>query len=367
MTDSYAATSNGWQRQTLPQLIEQAKTDIEANLPGANARLPNSNLQALAAMAAGAADEQLAAIAYFAEQINITTATGVHLERHGAEWGVTRKEATYATGPMAVSVAANTIVPAGSLFQTPSRWRVRTTAEMGSITAAILTIPTQALELGALGNLPTGTLFDTISPIAGVISSIVAAPGLAGGNPREGEEAYKQRILDRIQEPPQGGAAYDYRAWMLEYPGCTRAWVFPKEQGTGTVVCRFVMDETYLNGIPPAAEVERMTQWLDARRPVTAEVFVYAPVPRTIDVVVRDLSPNTPAVREAVDDELRDMLKREGVPGAMLYRSWFWEAVSIAAGSRHHHIDDPPDDFPLLIGQLGILGSLQFVFSPPPP
>jgi uncharacterized phage protein gp47/JayE len=125
------------------------------------------------------------------------------------------------------------------------------------------------------------------------------------------------------------------------------------------------MDDTYPDGLPPAAEVARMTEWLEVRRPVTAEVFVFAPTPLPIDVVVRDLQPNTVAVQNAVEDELRDMLFREGEPGAVLHRSWFWEAVSVAAGERSHTIDAPGTDIALQLGELGVLGTLDFVFTAP--
>ncbi|HSZ92361.1 MAG TPA: baseplate J/gp47 family protein [Acetobacteraceae bacterium] len=361
---SGTTSANGFQRRTIQELITQAQTDIEANLPGAFARLPQSNLDALSCMSAGMADEQLESIDYYAKQIHVTTATGVWLSRHGSEWGVFRKEATRATGTLRIAVAANTTVPAGSLFQTAARIRVRTTAVGSSVPAGTVDIATEAIETGPSGNLATGTELDTVNPVAGVTGAVVAIPGFAGGNPREGIEAYRGRILSRIQKPPQGGAQHDYEAWMLAYPGCTRAWCSPREQGSGTVVNRFAMDGTYQGGIPTAAEVARMTQWLDERRPVTAEVFVYAPTPRAIDVTVRDLVPNTPAVQQAVLDELNDMLLREGAPGEVMHRSWFWEAVSVAAGERSHTIDAPATDVQLLGGELPVLGTLDFVQTP---
>jgi len=372
---SDARSSNGFQRQTLPQLITTAQTDIEANLPGAVARLPQTNLAALAAMSAGMTDEQLEGIDYYAKQIHITTSDGWSLERHGAEWGILGREATRATGVMAaLVVSAPTTIPARTLFQTRERVRVRTTVALLAPGTGTFNIPMEALDTGPTGNLVAGTRLDTISPVVGVQGGEVIAPGFAGGNPAEGQEPYRGRILQRIQEPPMGGAGYDYRAWMLQYPGCTRAWVFPLEQGIGTVVCRFMMDDTYPDddGVPPPEEVARMTQWLDARRPVTAEIFVYAPAPRPIDVIVRDLNwPNggtePPAtIRQAVEDELRDMLYRQGAPGEIVYRSWFWEAVSIASGERHHHIDAPAIDVQLATGEIAVLGNLDFTFTPLP-
>ena len=354
---------NGFIRETLPTLIRHAQTDVEANLRGSNARLPQNNLDALCCMAAGMVDEQLEGLDFYAEQIHVTTATGVWLERHGAEWGIFRKEATRATGNLGATVTGAATVTAGSLFQTPARLQVRATQTVTAVGPGTLTVPCEAVLAGSEGNVAAGTLFDTVNPIANVTGAAVLAPGFAGGNPREGVEPYRSRILDRIQRPPQGGAWYDYRRWMLDFPGCTRAWVAPKQQGTGTVVCRFVMDETYPDGIPTAAEVERMVIWLDQHRPVTAEVFVYAPVPHAVDVTVRDLDPDTLPVRQAVEDELRDMLFREGEPGALLKQSWFWEAVSIAAGERSHTIVQPAGDVQLGVSELGVLGDLQFTAS----
>jgi uncharacterized phage protein gp47/JayE len=100
---------------------------------------------------------------------------------------------------------------------------------------------------------------------------------------------------------------------------------------------------------------------------LTAEVFVYAPTPFAIDVTVRDLHPTTAPVRQAVEDELRDLMYREGEPGGIMYRSWFWEAVSIASGERHHTLDAPAADIELPRGQMPVLGALSFVFTNPPP
>ena len=205
---SDARSSSGFLRKTLPQLIDMAKTDIEASLPGATARLPQTNLDALAHMTAGAADEQLSGVDYYSEQIFITTADGWSLERHGAEWGILKREATRATGVMAaLVVSAPTTIPARTLFQTRERVRVRTTVALLAPGTGTFNIPMEALDTGPTGNLVAGTRLDTISPVVGVQGGVVIAPGFAGGNPAEGQEPYRGRILQRIQEPPMGGAA----------------------------------------------------------------------------------------------------------------------------------------------------------------
>jgi uncharacterized phage protein gp47/JayE len=352
---------NGFFRRTLPELIEQAQADIEANLPGANARLAQSNLDVLAISAAGLADEQLDAIDHAARQIHVTTATGVGLGRHGSEWRVPRKDAQRSTGTLLASTSGPAALPSGSLFATETGIQVRTTA-VGVPVGPQLSAPIRAELPGVAGNLVAGTQLNTVNSIGGIVGAVVPAL-MIGGTDQEQQEAWRSRILDRIQRPPQGGAESDYVRWALEFPGVTRAWVFPREQGTGTVVVRFAMDDTYPGGIPTEADARALLAYIEPLRPVTAELFVYAPVARPIDVVVRDLVPRNEDTERAIADELADMLFREGVPGGTIAINWIWEAVSIASGVRTHKIDLPADDVILQVGELPTVGDINYVLS----
>ena len=136
-----ARSPDGFLRLTLQQLITMAQTDIEANLPGAVARLPQSNLDALACMAAGMSDEQLEAIDFYATAIHITTAQGWALERHGSEWGIPKREATRTSGVIQVTVTAPlTIVEYGALFQTRASHEtsVKSACKVGDDTVTVL-------------------------------------------------------------------------------------------------------------------------------------------------------------------------------------------------------------------------------------
>ena len=65
---------------------------------------------------------------------------------------------------------------------------------------------------------------------------------MTGGVEAENDDDLRARILQRIQNPPMGGAQADYVTWALAVPGVTRAWAAP-EQGIGTITVRFLMDE----------------------------------------------------------------------------------------------------------------------------
>ena len=105
-------------------------------------------------------------------------------------------------------------------------------------------------------------------------------------------------MLARIQQPPHGGASYDYTTWALEVSGVTRAWVYPQELGLGTVTVRFVRDFD-ATPIPYAGEVAAVQAYIDARRPVTALVTVVAPAAVPINFQIQGLTPSNATVQAA--------------------------------------------------------------------
>ena len=190
-----------------------------------------------------------------------------------------------------------------------------------------------------------------------------------GGADIESDDSLRLRLLLRIQAPAHGGNASDYRQWALEVPGVTRVWVAPQELGIGTVMLRFMMDEAQAahDGFPQgdgaptySGDIKTVFDHIEALRPVTAELFVAAPVPAPLDITVSGLQPDTPEVRAAIEAELRDMLFRRGTPGATIYRSWIWEAISIAAGEDRHSVAVPASDTSHSAGTLPILGTVTY-------
>jgi uncharacterized phage protein gp47/JayE len=174
--------------------------------------------------------------------------------------------------------------------------------------------------------------------------------------------------LERIRKPPHGGNMDDYVRWALEVPGVTRAWVAYGELGRGTVTVRFMMDDTYDDGIPQGAaapnysgDVAAVFDHIEALRPVTARLYVVAPIPVALDVTVRGLAPDTPDTRAAAIAEIADAIVSEAVPSATFPRSKLWEAVSRAAGERSHEIVTPATDVTQPIGRIFVPGAVSFV------
>jgi len=351
-------------RPTLAELRDRIRQDFAARLPGADALLRQSNLRVIADVLAELSNAQFDYESWLADQLFPDSCESVFLDRWAAIWGVDREQPTTAIGTLTVSGTPGAVVPESSEWQRADGvlYGADTAATIGA--GGTAAVPVTATAGGAAGNAAPGQQVQAVTTATGVVlTAVVAAPGLAGGADLETDEHLRTRLLLRIQLPPQGGSASDYIEWMLEVPGVTRAWVYPGEYGAGSVVCRFMMDDVHADtgGFPTPADVAIAQAHLDLARPVTAQVYVLAPIPKSVNVTVQGLFPDTPDIRAAANAELADTFRRNAIPGATIYVSWLWEAVSIAVGERHHHIAAPPGDVACATGELAVLGSVTYV------
>ncbi|MBC3491892.1 baseplate J/gp47 family protein, partial [Pseudomonas taiwanensis] len=112
--------------------------------------------------------------------------------------------------------------------------------------------------------------------------------------------------------------------------------------GPGTVGVFFMRDEDD-NPVPDAGEVAEVKAYIEERRPVTAEVYVQAPVIVPVVYQIR-LDPDTTIVRNAVEAQLADLHKREAGLGETLLISHMREAISGSKGERDHELVSPAAD-----------------------
>ena len=92
---------------------------------------------------------------------------------------------------------------------------------------------------------------------------------------------------------------------------------------------------------------------------MTALVTVAAPVAVPLDFDIR-LTPDSSAIRAAIEAELRDLIFREAVPGGTLLISHIREAISIAAGEVDHVLLAPDEDQTVTAAQINTLGTLTW-------
>lgn len=345
-------------RPTLQQLIDRIAADIEARLPGADARTRRSNLAVLARTQAGAVHGLYGYLDFLSRQVMPDTAEAEILDRHASLRGITRTPSTAATGNITLTGTNGIVVPAGTELQRSDGALYKTTADAtiasGTATAAVI-----ASALGADGNAIVGTVLTLTTPLAGITNTAaVATGGIVGGTDQESDADLLARLMERNQTPPHGGASADYIAWAKEVAGVTRAWCFPLEGGAGTVTVRFVRDND-ATIIPDAGEIAAVQAHLNELRPVTAAVTAAAPTAVPLNFTIA-LTPNTVAAQQAVQAELTDLIRRESYPGGTLLVSHIREAISLAAGETNHVLTAPSADVAYTSSQIGTMGTITW-------
>lgn len=309
-------------------------------------------------------------IDHIASETMVLYATEENLDGHGFTWDVKRNQATRGGGQVSVSGSS------GAGFAVPQTARDKSGIEFKLVESVVLdgsgvaTASFIAVEPGASGNLETGAKLTLTSPVEGVDPVlIVSGGGFTGGADKELDgrkgikEHYRGRILDRIRTPPHGGNKDDYIKWAKEVSGVTRVWPSPREMGLGTVTVRFMMDKLRadVEGIPTAADVSLVQDYIDEERQVNCDVFVVAPIAHPIAITISGLDPDTPEIRSAIEAEIRDMLYRRGEPGVTVSKSWLTEAIAIAAGEDRHKMTVPADDVVCSIGEIPVIGVVSYV------
>jgi uncharacterized phage protein gp47/JayE len=345
-------------RPTLTELINRVITDISSRVTGVDsAVLRRSLLGVIGQSEAGAVHMLYGYLDWIAKQSVIDTAEKEYLERWAAIWKVIRKTAGFAGGSVAFSGAVGSTILDGTIVQRQDgiQYKVLGTAVFSS---GPLVVPILALEAGEAGNFDAGLPIFLLSPIAGVQSTGTTTTKLEGGVDVESDERLLARLLARIQQPPHGGAKFDYEQWALEVAGVTRVWVYPLQMGPGTVTVLFVCDEE-ASIIPTPAKVAEVQAYINPRAPVTAEVFVAAPIADPLNMTIQ-LSPNTTAVQNTVRAELADLIDRDSAPGGTILISRLREAVSLAAGENNNQIVTPVADVTNATGHMAVLGTLTF-------
>ncbi|MFK0090637.1 baseplate J/gp47 family protein [Pseudomonas sp. NPDC090755] len=322
---------------TLPALISRVQADL-----GSNA-LRHSDAQVLARALSAAAYGLYGYLDWVAEQILPDSADEETLERMAAiRLSAPRKPAQPATGPVGFTAAAGAPLDANTVLQASDGRSYRVTVDVFTVAGAN-TATVEALDGGPLGNAEAGLSLNLVQPVEGIASAFtVLAPGLVGGIAQENLEALRGRVIRSYRVIPHGGSADDYETWALECPGITRAWCRGNYLGSGTIAL-FVMRDNDEDPIPNPEQLVAVKAYVEVRRPVTAELYVFAPVPVPVVYSVR-LKPDSTAVRASVEAQLLDLHAREAGLGDTLLISHIRETISGANGEHDHVLVSPAAD-----------------------
>jgi len=350
-----------WHRDSLQTIATRIRGDIDSGLTLAD-RLRRNMLDVLGKAWAGAVHGLYGYGAYIAKQIFPWSADKENLARHAGWWGVNPKLAVAAKGPVTFEGVEGAVFPADASMSVDSLLFTSTTS--GTVQNGTVTVSVIAQQVGIASNLPAGIKLSLTSPVAGILpDGVVGAEGITGGSEAEQDDSLLSRLEFRVQNTPAGGAPIDYVRWARsqEKHGVevTRAWVYPREMGRGTVTVRFMTDGIG-NGIPSAQAVADVKAYIETVRPATADVFVVAPIAVPLQFTILGLNPVTSTVQTAVENELKDLIRRESTPGGTLLISHIREAISIAAGEHDHELVQPDGNVAHDTGKICVFGGITW-------
>lgn len=346
-------------RPTLPALINRQRTDLLSRL-GLDGELRRDDAEVYARVQAEGLNGLYSHLDWLALQYLPDLAGQAGVERWAKMLGEWYTEATAAGGSIPVLGSVGASIPLTARWQNAAGVLYQPVAEV-LLSSSPQDVAILCEATGVAGNLVAGELLTLISPLAGVQSqATVPLAGISGGDAADGVEELRAKVLRRLSTPPQGGSKSDYVTWALAaHPSVTRAWVYPLEQGSNTVVVRVVCDGL-ASPIPTPAVLAAVQAYIEARAPVTVAVYVVAPVAVAVNFSI-DLTPDTPAIRAAVQAALADLLRREATPGGTLLRTHIAEAISISAGETNHVLSVPAADVVMSAGQFAVMGAITWL------
>ncbi|WP_028294293.1 baseplate J/gp47 family protein [Oceanobacter kriegii] len=271
------------------------------------------------------------------KQLLDDTCTDANLVKRANEVGIYRVAASRASGTVTIPGNNGAVLAAESLL-TKGDLVYRVTAD-ATVASGTLTAQIRAVETGSAGNQSAGVELSLTETVAG-LDTVATVVELAGGSDIETITRLRERLAERKQNPPQGGNSSDYVAWAkAAHSDVTRAWCYSNENGPGTVVVRVTTDDLE-SPIPSTVIINTVAAHINTQRPAGMRGFsVGALTAAPLNITVTSLTPNTTAVRAAVEAELDDMIRRDATPGGTIKLSRIREAISLATGETDHTIN----------------------------
>ncbi|GFM73637.1 baseplate J/gp47 family protein [Pseudomonas capsici] len=339
---------------TLPALVSRIQVDM------ADEALRQSDARVLSRAHSGAAYGLYGYQRWIADQILPDTADDETLERQAIlRLRQPRNAAQPASGSVRFTAAAGAVLDADTVLQFSDGRAYRVTQGLTTVAGNNVTT-VEAVEAGILGNADAGLVMTAVQPIEGIDSSFtVLADGLSGGTAQESIESLRSRVVRSYRVIPHGGNQDDYVTWAQEVPGVTRAWCVRRYMGPGTVAV-FVMRDNDATPVPDAEQLAQVAAYIEPLRPVTAELYVLAPVQKPVVYTIR-LTPDTSVVRAAVEAQLLDLHNREAGLGETLLLTHIAESISGATGETDHVLVSPEANVEAIANELLTFGGILWL------
>lgn len=288
--------------------INEVAANIKAQLAASIQQLPKAFLDVLSKVLAGVFILLYKYGGFIFLQIFIKTASDVDTEINGKivnpliEWGrligvgdpVAATHAELSINVVVENETVGDILPSASQLVNANNGVTYLT-----IGAVALDDPTVSVLIraasdqaggngaGTIGNLEPGDIVSFANPLPNVNRDATVVSQEVTGADREATEAYRQRILDRFQKRPQGGAYADYELWGEEVAGIAN--IYPYTSINPGQVDIYAESSTEADGIPTAAQLQAVFDAIDSQRPANAFINVFSITRTSFDITVAGL------------------------------------------------------------------------------
>lgn len=263
----------------------------------------------------------------------LDTAQGGYLdELVESHYQLSRQPSTFTVGRVRFFASAQGAisVPAGMIVGTVSGLKYFTAAEAVVDAGGSFDVPVQAESPGTRYNVPVGTITELHTPLPGL--TVTNPPGwlLEAGADQETDTALRRRASLRWASLGGGATRAAYEYWALTaHPGVDRVTVLdqhPRGQGTADVV-------VWGTGGIGADVVRVVNDYIQQRRPVTADIAVYAATERVVPLPIELYAPlgDRAAIEGQVVAGLSELQRELGI-GGTLYQAAVVEVAMLPAG-----------------------------------
>jgi uncharacterized phage protein gp47/JayE len=266
-------------------------------------------------------------------QIFATTASFQETEVNGktiiplVEWGRLigvgdPNPATRAEHTVTISVEQQVgSIPAGSLLLKEDTGFIYSVVSVVALNASTVTATIQAVDdsegnlgVGTVGNLEIGDELSFANPLPYVNQTVTVASVVTTAADAETEDAYRDRVVQRFQRKPQGGAHADYQAWGEDVEGISAVLPYASElPGQIDLYIEATVESSDEDGIPTTDQMNAVLQAVlydpetgaADRAPINHGVNVL-PITRTqLGVTIAGLDvDDAETVQEDIDDAL---------------------------------------------------------------
>ena len=214
------------------------------------------------------------------------TAAGEALDRHAALRGVSRREASKASGVIRFTAAADRLeearIPEGTVCLTGDGLRYLTTREgVIPLGETEVDVPAVAEEPGAARNVAAGRILHLTVPPAGVISC-GNRNAFTGGGDEEDDESLRARVLATYTRLANGANTAFYEQAAASCDGVAAVKVLPRNRGVGTVDVVIAAR----GGMPGQPLLEQVQAHLNGIREIAVDVQAVPPTAAEVALAV---------------------------------------------------------------------------------